>query len=61
MAKCINHPDVETTYVCMKHNIGLCEKCLECRDPDLYCKYRSACPIHFLSKKGFDKKEKAAG
>ncbi len=58
MAKCINHPEVETSYVCLKYNIGLCEKCLECRDPDLYCKFRSSCAIHFLSKKGFDKKEK---
>jgi uncharacterized 2Fe-2S/4Fe-4S cluster protein (DUF4445 family) len=37
----------------MKHNIYLCESCLECRDPDIYCKFRSACPIHFISKKGF--------
>ena len=37
----------------MKHDIYLCEDCLECRDPELYCKFRSACPIHFMSKKGF--------
>lgn len=56
MGKCINHPDVETNYHCMKYDTYLCEKCLECRDPDLYCKFRSSCPIHFMSRKGFDEK-----
>lgn len=50
MGRCINHPDRETSYKCMKHNIYLCEECLECRDPELYCKHRSACPIWFVSK-----------
>lgn len=50
MGKCVNHPETETSYKCMKHNIYLCDQCLECRDPELYCKYRSSCPIWFLSK-----------
>ena len=54
MGKCINHPEIETSYKCMKHNIYQCDQCLECRDPDLYCKFRTSCPIHFISKKGFD-------
>jgi hypothetical protein len=29
----------------------MCEDCMLCRDPDLYCKFRSACPIHFLTKR----------
>jgi len=53
MGKCINHPDRETSYICMKHNIYLCEECLECRDPDIYCKFRPSCPIYFITKKGF--------
>lgn len=53
MGKCINHPDRETGYICMKHNIYLCEECLECRDPDIYCKFRPSCPIYFITKKGF--------
>jgi len=53
MGYCINHPERETSYLCMKHNIYLCDECLECRDPDIYCKFRSSCPIHFISKKGF--------
>ena len=36
----------------MKHNMYLCEECLQCRDPELYCKYRTSCPIHFMNKKG---------
>ena len=56
MGRCTNHPDVETSYHCMKHDIYLCQECLECRDPDIYCKFRPSCPIHFMSKKGFDKK-----
>ncbi len=56
MGKCRNHPDRETAYRCMKHDHYLCEACLQCSDPDIYCKFRSSCAIHFLSKKGFDKK-----
>jgi len=48
MGKCINHPEKETDYLCMKHHIFLCEDCLECRDPETYCKFRTACPIYFM-------------
>ncbi len=51
MGKCINHQDRETPYICMKHQMYLCEECLECRDPDLYCKFRPSCPIWFMSKR----------
>ncbi|MCK5836831.1 MAG: 2Fe-2S iron-sulfur cluster binding domain-containing protein, partial [Desulfobacula sp.] len=57
MGKCINHPDRETSYICMKHNIYLCEECLKCPDPDIYCKFRPSCPIHFISEKGFEEAE----
>lgn len=50
MGKCVNHPDRETRYICMKHQIYLCEECLKCKDPKIYCKYRSSCPIWFMSK-----------
>jgi uncharacterized 2Fe-2S/4Fe-4S cluster protein (DUF4445 family) len=60
MGTCINHPDRETPYICMKHQIYLCEECLSCRDPKIYCKYRSACPIWFMSKRknGWDAEDK---
>ncbi|BBO70169.1 hypothetical protein DSCA_40990 [Desulfosarcina alkanivorans] len=54
MGTCINHPDRETPYLCMKHQIYLCEDCLECRDPKIYCKHRSACPIWFMGKRNQD-------
>jgi hypothetical protein len=38
----------------MKHNIYMCEECLDCRDPEIYCKFRSSCPIHFLTKRKGD-------
>ena len=50
MGKCINHPDRETNYLCMKHNVYLCDECLTCQDPELYCKFRSSCPIWFIYK-----------
>ncbi len=57
MGKCVNHPDRETSYLCRKHNIYLCEECLQCRDPELYCKFRPSCPISFMSKKPLDAEE----
>lgn len=45
----------------MKHTIYLCEECLECKDPDLFCKFRPSCPIYFISKKGFGASEDKPG
>ena len=50
MGKCVRHPDRETSYHCQKHDISLCEECLACKDPELYCKFRQACPIWFIHK-----------
>lgn len=35
----------------MKHDIYMCAECMECRDPEIYCKFRSSCPIHFITKR----------
>ncbi len=51
MGRCINHPDRETSYICLKHNVYLCDECLGCRDPKIYCKFRSSCIIWFITKK----------
>jgi len=51
MGTCKYHPDRETSYVCLKHGTYLCEDCLRCGDPDIYCKYRSSCIIHFIGNK----------
>jgi len=60
LGKCINHPDRETSYLCMKHDKYLCEECLKCGDPNIYCKFRPSCSIWFLSKRkeGLDADEK---
>ncbi len=62
MEKCICDSDKESRFICMKDNVYLCEDCLKCRNPDIYCKYRTACPIWFMEKKGLgwdlDKKRK---
>jgi len=52
MGKCINHPDRETSFMCMKHNYYLCDECLKCEDPNIHCKFRSSCPIWFMEKRG---------
>ncbi len=52
MGQCACHAEIETQFLCMKHNRYLCEECLKCQDPELYCKFRSACPIWFLEKRG---------
>ena len=54
MGKCINHPEHETPYICMKHQIYLCRECLQCKDPEIYCKFRPSCPIGFMDKRKAD-------
>ena len=51
MGTCSCHPEKETNFVCMKQGVYLCDECLKCRDPNIYCKYRSACPIWFMQKR----------
>ncbi|RLC06526.1 MAG: ferredoxin, partial [Deltaproteobacteria bacterium] len=65
MGKCVNHPEREARFVCMKHNVHMCEECVMCRDPEIYCKFRSSCPIWFMHKeekrkKRQDQEEKVA-
>jgi hypothetical protein len=51
MEKCARHPERETQFQCMKHGVWMCEECLACRDPEIYCKNRSACPIWYMEKR----------
>lgn len=39
----------------------MCEECLKCNDPELYCKFRSACPIWYMErrKKRWEKEQRA--
>ncbi|MCF8061034.1 MAG: hypothetical protein K9M82_00825 [Deltaproteobacteria bacterium] len=52
--QCRHHPDREARVVCQKMVTGYCQECLEngaeCADPTNYCKFRSQCIIHQLSK-----------
>jgi len=62
MGKCLCHPEVETSYLCMKDNVYLCAECLTCRHPNIYCKFRSSCPIWYMQTKGAEwGDEKIAG
>ena len=47
---CHNAGAGKPAYRCEKHRIEMCDACLRCKDPDLYCKFRSACMIHFMEK-----------
>jgi hypothetical protein len=29
----------------------MCEECMACRDPDIYCKFRESCPVWFMTRK----------
>ncbi len=52
MGKCTNHPEKETGLLCMKHNVYMCDECATCRDPEIFCKFRTSCPIWFIEKRG---------
>ncbi len=62
MGQCACHPETETSFLCMKHNKYLCEECLKCQDPGLYCKFRPSCPVWFMEKrqKRWEAEEKRA-
>ncbi len=51
MGRCPRHPEREARFQCLKHGLWMCEECLACSDPELYCKHRSACPIWYLEKR----------
>ena len=54
MGKCANHPDRETSFLCLNCNIYMCEECQKCLDPEIFCKFRSSCPIWFIDKRQKD-------
>jgi uncharacterized 2Fe-2S/4Fe-4S cluster protein (DUF4445 family) len=61
MGTCLCHPEKESSYLCMKDNVYLCDECLYCRNPEIYCKFRTSCPIWFMEKRGFKEQEPAPG
>lgn len=43
-----DHTDADARLQCLKHGIRMCLRCMACRDPELYCRHRSACLIRFM-------------
>lgn len=52
MGQCINHPNVETSFYCAKHDVYFCGECLKCKDPKIHCRHRPSCLIWFMDKRG---------
>ncbi len=52
--RCPNHPELPAKFWCEKFDVYMCEKCLECRAPDLHCKHRQQCLIWELTKEDLD-------
>jgi hypothetical protein len=50
MSGCDNQKETEVTYTCSKYGLRLAPALASCKDPKLYCKYRTSCLIHFLEK-----------
>jgi hypothetical protein len=61
---CRRHPEAPVVAQCLKHGHGVCAVCLEseprCSDPELYCKFRPQCLIHFREKE-LARENRAAG
>ncbi len=45
-----NTNENEITYTCSKYGLRMHPSTASCKDPKLYCKFRSSCLIHFLEK-----------
>jgi hypothetical protein len=40
----------QTTFICSKYGQRMPEASAACKDPKLYCKFRTSCLIHFMEK-----------
>jgi hypothetical protein len=48
--ECRYHPGTQAVFICEKYKSYLCDKCVSCRDPKLYCKFRPMCLINSKEK-----------
>ena len=48
MGKCINHQNKNADLKCLKYEVFMCDDCIQCRDPEIYCKFRASCVIWFM-------------
>ena len=46
------HKHTERRLICMKHQTVLQGDSAHCRDPKIYCKFRTGCPVWFMEKRG---------
>ncbi len=52
--QCPKHPDLPARFRCEKYALEMCERCMECRSPDIYCKHRPQCMIWELLREDYD-------
>ncbi|MDR3089627.1 MAG: hypothetical protein LBU39_07415 [Desulfobulbaceae bacterium] len=50
MNSCSRHPNRPATQYCQKNDRYLCDECLRCPNPMLYCIHRVACVIWYLER-----------
>lgn len=58
MTCCAYFKKGQLQYRCEKHQIYMCDACLKCKDPKLYCKFRPSCMIQFIEKERKNGQEK---
>ena len=49
---CTRHIDKEGIYFCAKYTAYYCEECIYCKDPKIFCKFRTSCIINEFQKHG---------
>ena len=54
---CVYHKNRQGNFYCGKYNRYLCDECLICQDPSLYCKFRTSCIVWELSRHPEEKAE----
>jgi len=41
-------------FRCEKFDVNMCERCMECRSPELHCKHRQQCLIWEFTQEDLD-------
>lgn len=52
--QCPKHPDLTARFRCEKYDLWMCERCMECRSPEIYCKHRQQCMIWELLRESYE-------
>jgi hypothetical protein len=58
--RCATHKDRPASYYCAKYNRYLCDECIQCSDPTLFCKHRTSCLISEVVRHGSPDEQAAA-